>query len=101
MLAGLSLNVRELYEDGQGLAHLGEERKASHEDIQVIVRRSVAEFEPQRCEDPHLEAEIIIPGIADSRASEHHLRREPLTDTPHLVELPNKGSYLDRQAQRS
>lgn len=46
MLAGRGVNVCELYEDGQGLAHLGEEREASHEDIQVIVRRSVAKLEP-------------------------------------------------------
>lgn len=49
VLAGGGVHVGELYEDGQRLPHLGEEREPHQEDIQVIVRSSVAQSEPQRC----------------------------------------------------
>ena len=101
VLARGGVHVGELYEDGQGMTHLWEEGEADHEDIQVIVRRSVVEPEPQRPENPHLQAEIIIPAIAYSRASEDGLRREPLADTPHLVELSNRRKHLYGQTERS
>ena len=61
VLAGRRVHVCELDEDRQGLAHLGEEGEAGHEDIQIIVGRSVAQSEPQRAQDLHFQPQVEIP----------------------------------------